>query len=177
MTGRRQIAGRLLLALAAVLTVAIVGAWISSPGPDCTPEYGTGTVTLVDQNGSTLASVAVRIADTDCARYVGLSRTSSLAPGEGMLFVHATSGQHTYVMREMSFPLDIIFVSESGRVTTIHHAPVPSATPGEDLRRYRGRGRYVLEVPRGYANQTGLDVGDSIRGPDHAIARQSPRRD
>jgi uncharacterized membrane protein (UPF0127 family) len=42
---------------------------------------------------------------------------------------------------------------------------VPGETPGSDLREYRGRAKYVLELPRGYANETGLDAGDRVRVP------------
>ena len=51
---------------------------------------------------------------------------------------------------------------DDGTVTTIHHAPTEPGESGDDLTRYRGRGTYVLEVPRGYANATGLAVGDRV---------------
>jgi len=66
------------------------------------------------------------------------------------------------VMRDMDFPIDIVFVDAEGRITTIHHARAPrEGEDGNDLR-YPGRGKYVLEVPRGYTNATGIDEGDRI---------------
>ena len=124
--------------------------------------YERTTVRLSDANGSRLATVDVRVADTHRERFTGLSDTASLDAGEGMLFVHERETTHAYVMREMDFPLDIVFVAANGTVTTIHHAPVPSETSGDELIRYRGYGKYVLEVPRGYANRTGLDAGDRV---------------
>jgi uncharacterized membrane protein (UPF0127 family) len=125
-------------------------------------EYETTTVSLVDENGSQLGTVDVRVADTASKRYVGLSRTDSLANGSGMLFVHFTEASRSYVMRNMSFPLDIVFIAANGTVTRIHHASVPER--GDDGP-YRGTGKYVLEVPRGWTNATGLDVGDTVRIP------------
>jgi hypothetical protein len=84
-----------------------------------------------------------------------------------MLFVHDAEGQHAYVMRDMAFPLDIVFVAADGTVTTIHHATLPpEGTSESDLTRYRGEGRYVLELPLGTTNETGLDAGDRVVVPE-----------
>jgi hypothetical protein len=107
--------------------------------------------------------VEVRIADTAEKRRIGLSETASLAAGEGMLFVHPDSGRHSYWMRGMSFPIDIVFATADGEVTTIHHAATPDQLDGYG--EFPGRGRYVLEVPRGHTNATGLGVGDCLAVP------------
>ncbi|MBV0902612.1 DUF192 domain-containing protein [Haloarcula salina] len=117
--------------------------------------------------GEALGTVEVRIAETGTQRFVGLSETESLGPDEGMLFVHESEETHTYVMRNMSFPLDIIFVAENGTITTIHHAPTPPE--GEQYsERYSGYGKYVLEVNRGWTNRTGVTVGDHVELPAEA---------
>nr|WP_235063426.1 DUF192 domain-containing protein [Candidatus Halobonum tyrrellensis] len=131
------------------------------PGLGGGGDYDRTTVAVRDENGSSLATVEVRIADTRAKRYTGLSDTESLADGEGMLFVHPNGGRHAYVMRRMEFPLDIVFASANGTVTRIHHAELPPEG-ADSLRRYPGEGRYVLEVPYGYANRTGIDVGDRL---------------
>ncbi|MFW5956643.1 MAG: DUF192 domain-containing protein [Halorhabdus sp.] len=133
-------------------------------------DYGEATVTIQDENGTSLATVDVRIADTERERYVGLSETETLEDGEGMLFVHENTGTHAYVMpddddRTMSFPLDIVFIDADGRITTIHHAHLAENARNPD-RRYRGQGRYVLEVPYGWTNETGIAVGDRVSIPD-----------
>ena len=117
------------------------------------------TVRISDDAGP-IATVDVRVADTPKERYEGLSGTKSLPDGEGMWFVFDGEAQRTFVMREMNYGLDMIFVGEDGRITTIHHARPPG--PGEDGNdlRYRGRARWVLELPRGYANETGIEVRD-----------------
>jgi uncharacterized membrane protein (UPF0127 family) len=82
-----------------------------------------------------------------------------------MLFVHPSEGRHSYVMRDMAFPLDIVFIDADEVVTTIHHAPAPE---GEYERSYTGRGKWILEVPRGWTNETGLDPGDRVGIPESA---------
>jgi len=177
--------------LVAAAVVLQTGLWVEVLG---TGEYEEGTVTVregaeatttatqpptdastprttvavrEDNAGEPLGTVEVRIAQTFNQRYVGLSETESLGPDEGMLFVHEEEGQHTYVMRNMSFPLDIIFIDANGTITTIHHAPLPPE--GEQYSaEYPGYGKYVLEVNRGWTNRTGVEVGDRVELPPEA---------
>jgi len=135
---------------------------LNPPDPD---GYDRVTVTAYDESGTELASVEARVADTRPKRYLGLSNTSELETGDGMLFVHEEADSYGYVMREMAFPLDILFVGADERVTTIHYAGVPE---GSYEKTYRGRGKWVLEVPRGWSNRTGVDVGDRIAIPEAA---------
>jgi hypothetical protein len=150
-----------LVALGVAVVVVHPPLWLVSPG-----EYETATVTAVDANGSRLATVDVRIADTDEKRRIGLSRTDALEFGSGMLFVFAAEDTYAFHMEGMAFPLDIVFLDANGTVRTVHHAPVPAnATEGADAR-YPGRGKYVLEVPRGWTNATGFGVGDRLEIPE-----------
>jgi hypothetical protein len=147
-----------------VLLLAVGGAFLAlDAGLLTSSEYDRTTVTVSDANGTTLATVDVRVADTFEKRYTGLSNTDSLADGDGMLFVHGNAGTHSYVMRDMAFSLDILFIAPNGTITTIHHAERPPAdTPNSELTEYRGYGQYVLEVPYGYTNRTGIDEGDTV---------------
>lgn len=121
--------------------------------------YDTATVEAVDTDtGETLATVEVRVADGPVTRYVGLSATDELAPNEGMLFVHADRAERAYVMRDMAFPIDIVFAEGDGTVTRIHEAE-PESRP---YTRYEGTGRYVLEVPRGWSERHGVTPGDRL---------------
>jgi uncharacterized membrane protein (UPF0127 family) len=163
-----------LIGLAAVAVFGIPGGGQAGPPSSCanyTADFDvvrngtdtTTTVALLDVDGAELASVEVRVADTPEKRRTGLSETATLADGEGMLFVHPDEGRHTYWMRGMSFPLDIVFATADGEVTTIHHAAKPDELDGYGD--FPGRGTYVLEVPRGYTNTTGLGVGDCLAVP------------
>lgn len=135
----------------------------TDPGTD----YRTGArVELRDENGTVLGTVSVAIADTASERFTGLSDTARLNESEGMLFVYERPQRDlTYVMRDMDFPLDILFVAANGTITAIHHAPTEPNQSGDELTHYTGSGQYVLEVNRGYANRTGLSVGDTVAVP------------
>ncbi|MFB6138904.1 MAG: DUF192 domain-containing protein [Halosimplex sp.] len=162
---------RIAWGLTASLVVLVAGVYglqsgllyqVDQPDPG---SYDRVTVTAYDDNGTELATVRARVADTRAKRVLGLSDTATLPMGEGMLFVHAHADRHGYVMRDMSFPLDMVFVGGDERITVIHHAAVPD---GKYETVYRGRAKWVLEVPRGWANRTGVDEGDRIAIPESA---------
>ncbi|MXV63422.1 DUF192 domain-containing protein [Natronorubrum sp. JWXQ-INN-674] len=117
---------------------------------------------LDGDTGDELATVEAEVADTRAERYTGLSDHDSLEEGHGMLFVHSSERERTYVMRGMEFDIDIIFIDADGEITTIEHARAPE--PGEDGNdlEYTGQAQWVLEVPRGYANETGMSAGDEV---------------
>ena len=156
---------RTTLALAVVLVLAVGGVAAYDLGYLSGSDYERTTVTVVDDAADdTLATVDVRIADTFEKRYTGLSDTESLGPDEGMLFVHDAEGDHAYVMRDMAFPLDIVFIDANGTITAIHHAQLEEQDG--DLTRYRGTGQYVLEVPYDYTTEHGIEVGDTVEIAD-----------
>ncbi len=156
--GRTLLVGVVVLALLGVLAIElglIVPPWVQ--------DRGGATVTLIDaDSGERLARVDVEVADTRKEQYIGLSDHDSLTDGNGMLFVHEGEARRTYVMRKMDFPIDMIFVGADRRITAIHHARAPGPNEDGDDIQYSGRAKYVLEVPRGFANETGLSVGDRI---------------
>jgi len=124
-------------------------------------DYEWTTVTVVDDDtDAELATVDARIADTFDKRYTGLSTTSSLGSNEGMLFIHNSEGRRGYVMRDMAFPIDIVFIDADGEITTIHHAE-----PDDDGT-FRGTAKYVLEVPHHYTTANEIAVGDRVEIPD-----------
>lgn len=152
----------LVVALLGSLAIAVLLAFpplaLVDPG-----DYETTTLTIRDTNGSHLATVQARVADTQEKRRIGLMRTTALENGSGMLFVHPRDGSYTYHMRNMSFDIDIVFVDADGTITAIRYASAPG--PGEESDTYTGQGKYVLEVPRGYTNATGIDPGDRVDVP------------
>jgi uncharacterized membrane protein (UPF0127 family) len=121
-------------------------------------EYDDAVVTFSSPDGSTLGSVDARVADSPREQCIGLSRTDDLDADEGMVFVFQETAERTFVMREMAFPLDIIFVDGNGTITQISSAP----TEDPPLTEYQAEARYVVEVPRGWAAQNGVEVGDEV---------------
>ncbi|MFB6114240.1 MAG: DUF192 domain-containing protein [Halodesulfurarchaeum sp.] len=168
MTLRRAHLGVVLFAvIVAGIALAFGGPMAGVDAPGATPESqrtSTGdrpaTITFVAENGTELGTVHARVADDPMERYTGLSETASLPENAGMLFVYPDDGKRTFVMRNMDFPLDIVFVGSDGQITAIHEAPVENDS---NLIGYTGTAKWVLEVNRGYTDAHSIDVGDRVR--------------
>lgn len=124
--------------------------------------YEHATVRFLDSNDTTLGAIRAAVAETRAEKYTGLSKTDSLPEDRGMLFVYDAERKHTFVMRNMSFGIDIVYVDANGTITRIHHAPEPpEGADGEDYR-YPGHGKYVVEVTYEWTTRHGVEVGDRV---------------
>jgi len=133
--------------------------WPAGPYAD----YETTTVTVSGPDGEAKGSVTAAIADTGDKRLLGLSDAESLPEDGGMVFVYdAPRESLTYVMREMDFGIDIVYVDGDRTITRIHNAPEPGPNEDGEEQRYPGSGQYVLEVPYEWTDRRGVEVGDSL---------------
>jgi uncharacterized membrane protein (UPF0127 family) len=125
--------------------------------------YAQTTVTVQDGDGDAeLGAVEAAIADNGSLRYTGLSNTESLPENRGMLFVFDSERDLTFVMREMDFAIDIVYIDSNGTITSIHHAPAPGPNEDGNDQEYSGRGQYVLEVNHHWTTDRGIEVGDQV---------------
>jgi uncharacterized membrane protein (UPF0127 family) len=126
--------------------------------------YDTTVVQISDERGEQRGSLTALIAETDALRYLGLSDTKTLPDSRGMLFVYESAGPRTFVMREMDFGLDIIYISAGNQITAIHHAEAPAADESgtEPQHRYPGEGQYVLEVSYEWTTHRDITTGDRV---------------
>ncbi|WP_254839700.1 DUF192 domain-containing protein [Natronomonas marina] len=137
--------------------------YLAGYDPGSPGDYEHTSVTVVDgESGEELGRVEAAVADSFPKRYVGLSETDALPGDRGMLFVHDGVGERTYVMRNMSFGLDILFVGADGTITAIHEAPEPEPNENGADQTYTGKAKYVLEVNRGWTTERGIEAGDRI---------------
>ena len=102
----------------------------------------------------------VEIAGTPEERARGLMFREDLAADSGMLFIFPRRERIAMWMRNTEIPLDMLFISDDGRVTQIHERAVPHS---EAVISSRRRVRYVLELPGGTAERLGLAPGALVR--------------
>lgn len=128
-------------------------------------EYDERTLRVTDCDGNETARVEAGVAESFGQRYVGLSRTASLGTNEGLLFPYDEAESHRIEMRNMDFPLDIVYVSGDGRITEIATLPAPEGAIEYYLTyaSTSGTGQYVLEVNAGWAETNGVTAGDCVR--------------
>lgn len=157
------IGGILIVGAVTVGATGMLSIYLNGYDPGDPAGYEHTTVTVVDDvTGDDKATVEAAIADTYLKRYVGLSRTKQLPANRGMLFIHDEPAERTYVMREMSFGLDIIFIGADGSIREIHTAPQPGPDASGRMQEYTGRGQYVLEVNEGWSDEQAVEPGDQI---------------
>lgn len=104
--------------------------------------------------------VSVEVADTDAKRTRGLSGHAPLKDGEGMIFIFDTAGKYSFWMKDMLFPIDIIWIGEDFSVVDITENAEPNSYP--NLFTPREEALYVLEVNAGFSNEKGLKIGDKV---------------
>ena len=105
------------------------------------------------------ATVRVEIARTPEERQHGLMDRPRLDPDGGMLFVFGESAPHGFWMSNTLIPLDILFLSEDGRVAAVVERQPLSLEVGDG----GVPSRYVLEVNGGWARAHGVRTGDRVR--------------
>lgn len=93
--------------------------------------------------------------------YKGLSGREYLCNNCGMLFLFDTPAPKTFVMREMLFPLDIIFIN-GGVVVDIYKNLPPEGKMAKNAYHSSGNVDSVIEINGGRADEIGLKVGDHI---------------
>lgn len=104
-------------------------------------------------------AVVLEIADTPDERMTGLMHREELAEGCGMLFVFDEDKMQGFWMKNTQIPLDIIFIDEDATITKIFEAEPCRQDP---CATYNARGKYVLEVNRGYSKAHNISVGDRV---------------
>ena len=125
-------------------------------------EYETTDVRIESAEGDRLGTVTAAIADTGELRYLGLSDTENLPENRGMLFMYDSSGNRTFVMREMDFGIDIIYADSEGVITSIHHADAPGPDEDGNNQQYPGQGQYVLEINKDWTTARDIEAGDVL---------------
>lgn len=81
-------------------------------------------------NHSSLArSIRFEIATTTAAQERGLSGRASIPSDYAMLFVFNKDKMSGFWMKEMLVPIDIVWLSNSGRILGIDHSVQPSTYP------------------------------------------------
>ncbi len=113
---------------------------------------------------------SVEVASTTIEQTRGLSFRPSLGVDDGMLFVFGKGSVQTFWMKDMNFPLDMIWISGNtiAGVTTDIPAPASGTQPW-DLTIYTSPLNVdkVLEVNSGTVAEYHIKVGDTVNiGPN-----------
>ncbi len=104
------------------------------------------------------------VADEPGARERGLMFRPGLAPDEAMLFVFPTEGPWGFWMKNVNFPIDMVWLSANGTVVYVQRAPPCLADPCP-IYEPPAPALYVVEVPAGFAANNSLAPGTVVSLP------------
>lgn len=107
----------------------------------------------------TLGEVALQasIADTETTREKGLSDTPSLPKGVVKLFVFEQSAAWTFWMKDMQYPIDIIWLDENKIVIHLEPSLTPESYPATFAPPLPAK--YVIETEAGFTESARITLG------------------
>lgn len=114
---------------------------------------------------------SVELAISDHQQTIGLSNRTGLKAGTGMLFVFKDARRPVFWMKDMLFPLDIVWIYQGKVVDISRNVPKPEpGTPADKLPLYEPASPvdYVLEINAGEAAQ--INIGDEVEVVDSLTA-------
>ncbi len=107
--------------------------------------------------------ISVDLAKTPEQQAKGLSVKNTLNENEGMLFIFDTPKEHSFWMKDMKFPIDIMWIGSDHKIVHIEKNLQPCAffllctsySP-------HANSKYVLEVPSNYTAKNTIVIGDRV---------------
>ena len=117
------------------------------------------TIKTVVINGQ---KIEVELAKTNEQKILGLGQRTSLPLDRGMLFVYSQYLIPAYWMKDMKFPIDIIWIKDD--MVVGYEKNLQPATDNLNLPTYQPKTfiNYVLEVKAGWVDQFGVKIGDGV---------------
>jgi uncharacterized membrane protein (UPF0127 family) len=117
-------------------------------------KYKQGDIKIGGKN------ILVDVADDTCKRDLGLSGRTSLNSDSGMIFTFDKEGNYGFWMKDMKFPLDIIWINSDLKISGIEKDLATSTYPKSFGSKYKAL--YVLEVSAGYSDKNNIKTGEQI---------------
>ena len=102
--------------------------------------------------------IIAEVADTPALRRRGLAHRQSLAAAAGMLLVFPQAQEFCLWMRDVSFPLDALFIDAYSEVLSVARM-LPQTTT---LHCSPASARYALEVTGGWLDKHKVQTGDRV---------------
>lgn len=104
----------------------------------------------------------VKVVNSDMEKQIGLSQTKNLPPDYAMLFPFNQEGYYSFWMKDMKFPIDIIYINNKRIVKVFQNVAAPNQN--ESLKIYVSPtpADTVLEIKAGLSEKYKLKEGDKV---------------
>lgn len=120
-----------------------------------TPDFQSGRRAV-----RTRCRLNLEIADSEMERVEGLSDRDELPVQDGLLFIFDTAGQHCIWMKDMRFPIDIVWLDEDKRIVMIKSEVSPETYPDSFCNEQPAK--YVIEINARVSSALRLRTGQRV---------------
>ncbi len=109
--------------------------------------------------------IIAEVARSTLEKADGLSGRAALDENRGMLFFYDQADWYQFWMKEMRFPLDMIWIHNGTIVDITEHVPVPDVNVSlSKFPRYSSAvpASIILEVNAGFVEKYGIEIGNNV---------------
>lgn len=100
------------------------------------------------------------VSTTNKERMIGLSKYEKLSEDQAMLFVFEKKGFYSFWMRDMKFPIDIIWLDENKTIVSIKENADPVSFPQSYTP--ESESLFVVETVAGFVQKNNLEKGQQF---------------
>lgn len=108
-------------------------------------------------------TIKLTVARTAEEKEIGLSKTNSISENEGMIFLFEKPDYYSFWMKDMKFPIDIIYINGEEIVTIEKNVQPPTKGKSPTIYTSTKPSDKVLEIQAGLSEKYNLKKGDRIK--------------
>lgn len=157
----KYIPALVIIGVVAVIVVAAVASGHRTP--KVVPNIKSAVQPAPAHKIVTIAGQAINaeVPITPAQKEKGLGGRAGLAPDQGMLFVFEKPGQYFIWMKDMKFPIDILWISSSHTVVGVERDVKPNTYPSKFANKDKPA-QYVLELKANRSTELGVTLGTAV---------------
>lgn len=104
--------------------------------------------------------IKAEVADDEAERTSGLSGRDGLNANRAMLFIFEEPGIHSIWMKDMKFPIDIVWLDSEKKVIAIERNVAPDTYP--KVFGSKDKSLFVIELAEGQASKLGVRISQKL---------------
>ena len=142
------------IVFAAVLAAFLINQPSNTSASKCGPYRNDKTMAI----GST--AIKVEVVQTPAERQKGLSGRLCIEKNQGMLFIFDKPSHYPFWMKDMNFPIDIVWIDDNHKVVDLDINVNPSTYPNTFVSEKSAQ--YVLELQANRTKDLKIELGTLV---------------